>query len=136
MASAVIRFLANQIAHQVDRLLNWIAPPIELLDILGADDLADIEAQLDSFEPDELWASHNLPAAAARPPVSVDEHLLLQGGNVTPGRPPYDPVSPPGVGCQASAADTGGLFKSDEVLIEELVADYREFVRDCFRRRG
>ena len=28
----------------------------------------------------------------------------------------------------------GGDFKSDEQIIEEMVADYRQFLRACFRK--
>lgn len=120
----IVRFLATQL----DRFLNWLAPPT-FHDVLGPDDLADIEADLDCFDPDELhhlaWGSRFL----ATPPV---------GENSTASSSPFDVVWPAGTGSQRMAG-AGGLFKSDEQLtdeqlIEELVADYRDFLRDCLKR--
>ena len=114
----MIRFLATQF----DRFLNWLAPPIELLDVLGADDLADIEAQFDVYEPDDMWGCHQRFLASP------------SEGEISTAQPPFGAVRPAGTGSQASAAGVGGPFKSDEVLIEELVADYRDFLRGLFSR--
>lgn len=50
---------------QLDRFIDWLMP-LNLdgfNDDLWADELAEWEATYDVYEPDELWASHNLPAA-------------------------------------------------------------------------
>lgn len=140
----MIRFLATQF----DRFLNWLSPPIHIHDVLTPNDLADIEADIDAHEPgwepwekelqdsfymsDEQWSAHQR-LAATPPPVS--EGSPLNGGEMNTRIPP-DLVWPAGTGSQASAAGAGGSFKSDEQLIEELVADYREFIRDLFEQRG
>lgn len=98
-----------------DRILNWFAPP-PLTNVLGPNDLADIEAELDSFEPDELWRAQRF---------STTEWEQATGNSPSPVRP----------ADAKPAHGVGGLFKSDEQIIEELVADYREFVRDCFKQR-
>lgn len=74
-----------------DRFLNWLAPPIDLLDVLN-DPLTEWEQTNEVFEPDELWAATNLPA----------DH----GG--TTGNPPI-PGPPTGTDGQASATGAGGL---------------------------
>ena len=114
----IVRFLAAQL----DRFLNWLAPP-NFHDVLGPDDLADIEAELDCFEPDDLWGSSQ--RFLATPPAGEDS---------TASSSPFDVVWPAGTGSQRMDTGAGGLFKSDEQLIEELVADYREFLRDCLKR--
>lgn len=118
----IFRFLAAQL----DRFLNRLAPPIELLDVFGADDLADIEAQLDVYEPDDLWGCHQRFLA-----TPCCEGSPLHGENNTASFP-LDVVRPAGA---ASATEcVGGPFKTDDQLIEELVSDYRDFLRDCFKR--
>lgn len=104
------------LAELGDRVLNWFAPP-PLTDVIGPNDLADIEAQLDGFEPDELWA--------AQERFSTPWWEKATGNSPSPVRP----------ADATPARGVGGLFKSDEQIIEELVADYREFVRDCFKQR-
>ena len=96
--------------------------------------LADVEKDHDSWAPDELWAAQQRhPASSAYPPraerttggkhrADDSPHLSLV--------PAADRVDPP-----VSATTVGGPLKSDEQVIEELVADYREFLRECFARR-
>lgn len=112
----MIRFLATQF----DRFLDWLAPPIELLDVLGADDLADIEAEFDVYKPDDMWGSHQRFLASP------------SEGEISTAQPPFGAVRPAGAASATESA--GGPFKSDEVLIEELVADYRNFLRGLFSR--
>lgn len=113
------------LAAQADRFLNWLAPPIELLDVLGPNDLADIEAQLDSYDPDDLWGCHQRFLA-----TPCCEGSPLHGENSTTSA--LYVVRPADA---ASATEcVGGPFKTDDQLIEELVSDYRDFLRDCFKR--
>lgn len=115
--------MIRHIAGLVDRVLNWFAPPFERFDVLLTDDdLADIEADFEVFEP------HDFPA----PPL-VSEGSPLRGGKDT-GDPPS--LVEPADADPGSVGVGGFVPKSDEQLIEELVADYRSFVRDCFKRRG
>jgi len=90
----------------IERFLDWVFPMRGMQ--VWADELADWEAGCEVWEPDELWAARY----AARPPRAVG--------------PADVPVTP--------AVSVGGPLKSDEQLIEELVADYREFLRDTFRK--
>lgn len=114
------------LAAQADRILNWLASPIELGDVLGPNDLADIEAQLDSYEPDDLWGCHQRFLA-----TPCCEGSPLHGENSTTS-PPFGVVRPADA---ASATEcVGGPSKTDDQLIEELVSDYRDFLRDCFKR--
>jgi len=55
------------LASLVDRFLNWLSPPIEITDVLSVDDLTAAEEACECFEPDDLWAAMNFPAAPAFP---------------------------------------------------------------------
>ena len=120
-----------------NNLLNALIPlsVLRQSQALGWDTewLADVEADHDSWAPDELWA------AQQRHPASGSVHSprteRTTGGTRRAGSPlrlvsAADRDDPP-----VSATTVGGPLKSDEQIIEELVADYREFLRDCFARR-
>ena len=81
---------------------------------------------VNDWMPDELWHPES-PAGTT--PSEVDSP---PAGRVTTPTP-LVVTAPDSEPAQVSAV--GGPLKSDEQIIEELVADYREFLRDCFRRR-
>ena len=60
--------MTRWLAELIDRFLNSIAP---LKNLDAADMLADLEAERDAFEPDELWAARmaktQTPADTRRP---------------------------------------------------------------------
>ena len=91
----------------ITRFLEWLFPMRSLK--TWSEELADWEAATEVWEPDELWAAQQ---SSAEPP--------------TAGRPADAPL-PPGV-------SVGGPLKSDEQVIEELVADYRAFLREQFKK--
>ena len=90
----------------IERFLDWVFPMRSMQ--VWADELADWEAACEVWEPDELWAAQ----FSARPPRADG---------------PADAPLTPGV-------SVGGPLKSDDDVIEELVADYRQFLRDTFRK--
>lgn len=120
----------------VERLLSVLVPMsvARQQQFFTSSWLADVEADHDSWAPDELWAAQRRhPAGKASPSGGTPR----TGGSTDP--------TPPGVGAPADAASSlGGVgrhskpepAKSDEEAIEELVADYEAFIRDCFERRN
>lgn len=95
--------------------------------------LADVEKDHDSWAPDELWAAQQRHPASgtAHPPRA--EHTT--GGKHRAGDSPHLSLVPAADDEPAQVTVVGGPLKSDEQVIEELVADYREFLRECFARR-
>ena len=93
--------------------------------------LADVEKDHDSWAPDELWAAQQRhPASSAYPPRAAGGKHRADDSPHLSLVPAADRVDPP-----VSATTVGGPLKSDEQVIEELVTDYREFLRECFARR-
>lgn len=100
--------------------------------------LADVEADHDQWEPDELWAAHQRRSAGTSSP-SVDEHPPAGGTAPGSGLPPVLSL------VQPAAADSGRPLgggrhsktdhRTDEQVIEELVEDFRAFITDCFDKR-
>ena len=95
--------------------------------------LADVEADHDAWEADELWAAHRSEPG----PCPLD----FTGDSFPPEKVPPAPVmstTPPPVGgaptgdVASAGRVSGGALKSDEQIIHELVEDYREFLRQCF----
>lgn len=91
--------------------------------------LADVEADHDNWEPDELWfAQHK--TSAGTPPAG--------GTAPTEDSPVLRLVQP-------AAADSGRPFgggrhsktdhRTDQQVIDELVEDFRQFITDCFDKR-
>lgn len=98
----------------LDKLIDWLVPRFE-------------------FHPDETWLSDLddlAPDRAARgaAPSEADPPVAAGGTNFT-AVDPHPAVVRGGAGSAAGAPPP-----SDEVLIEELVADYRRFLRACFRK--
>lgn len=118
-----MKFLANI----ADRLANWWAPLPLPPDDFNADWLADVEADHDAWMPDELWAAENSVRAATH---EVEPPRMAPTD--APHIPPRAVPAPDSEPAQVSAV--GGPFTSDEQLIEELVADYREFLRARFTK--
>lgn len=114
------------ITRLVTKLMDWFSPIPSVPQ--PQDWLADVEADHDAWMPDELWAAHS---SAGAPTPSEVEYPRAAGGVTT--APPQVVTAPDSARLTVSAV--GGPLKSDEQIIEELVADYREFVRECFRRR-
>ena len=103
-------------ASIADKLLDLIAPKwwksFEEMDT--KEWLADVEADHDSWEPDELWAAqHQRLADAATPLACVS-------------------VTPAAAGTTSAGSASGGGHLRDE-LIEELVDEYRAKLYDWFR---
>jgi hypothetical protein len=120
------------LAGVVTRLMDWWAPITHrsnnyLLMLNNADWLADVEADHDEWLPDELWAAYKMSAGATH----EVEHPRIAGGGVTE----FPPVARVADAEPAQVFSVGGPLKSDEQIIEELVADYRDFLRECFHRR-
>ena len=114
------------VAAVVSRLMDWWAPLAHQrhVDAFRFDTwLADAEADHESWQPDELWSAHQRFTAATSEAAVNDT-----------GIPPRSPVSRPADSRPAQVDAVGGPLKSDEQIIEELVADYRDFLRDCFAR--
>ena len=105
------------LANLLDRFLDWIAP---LPDFTGPDWLTDEEAERDSWLSDELLASH----------LSADATIPGVGGSPT-GSP--DPLVAPSGTDSASQRSGAAGFTTDEQRIQELVADYENFLRQLFR---
>lgn len=95
--------------------------------------LADVEADHDQWEPDELWAAqHTRPAGGDSPSPA-------RGIAPGSGLPPVLSL------VQPAAADSGRPFgggrhsttdhRTDDQVIEELVEDFRAFITDCFDKR-
>ena len=93
--------------------------------------LADVEADHDQWEPDELWAAlQRHPAGDSPSPrgIAPTEDLppvlkLVQPAAADSGRPLG--------GGRHSKTD----HRTDEQVIEELVEDFRAFITDCFDKR-
>lgn len=90
--------------------------------------LADVEADHDTWEPDELWASRHRNRAAETP--------------TSPGATGAGTSGHPHRWCGSADAEkpaqlvssVGGPLKSDEQIIDELVADYRELITECLKK--
>lgn len=117
-----------------NNLLNALIPlsVLRQSQALGwdAEWLADVEKDHDSWAPDELWAAQQRHPASGSVHSPRTEHTRTTGGThraQSPLRlvPAADREDPP-----VSATTVGGPFTSDELLIEELVRDYREFLRE------
>lgn len=109
----------SRLADLLDRFINWVAPLPPEFD--GAEWLADVEADHDHLLPDDLWAAMNLPATP----------FPRGGGGTT--RTPLRVVQPADT---TTASGVGGHQLSERDYINALVEDYREFITDCFRKRG
>ena len=108
----MIRFLG----YIADKLMNAYAPVVakrsfEAMDT--ADWLADVEADHDIWEPDELWAAHLRFTDPATPRAGV---------SVTPT-----------AAVPTSAVNAGGGGHLRDELIEELVDEYRTKLYKWFR---
>ena len=97
--------------------------------------LADVEADHDQWEPDELWAARHKTSAGG------DSPSLARGTAPNLGLPPVlSLVQPAAATPQAGAFSSGGRHsktdhRTDEQVIEELVEDFRAFITDCFDKR-
>ena len=103
-----MRWLANLL----DRFLDRIAPLPE-----QSYWLADIEADLDAWEPFEF------PGDTARE-GGAPPHVT----GMVPGSPDLAPA-----GTDRNMVGSGG-YTTDEQRIQELLTDYESFLRDLFRR--
>jgi len=115
----------SRVADLLDRFINWFAPLPPEFD--GAHWLTDVEADLDTFEANDMWP--DLPAADN--PISPG---VGSGGTTrTPLRvvPPADAAA-----ASATAPGVGGHQLSESDYINALVEDYRVFITDCFHKRG
>ena len=101
------------LANLLDRFLDWIAP---MPDFSGPDWLTDEEAERDS------WLSDELSKSSARATIPG-------AGGTAAGSPDLRPA---GDDQLASAVVPGG-FTPDEQRIQELLADYEDFLRQLFR---
>ena len=100
-----------------DKLINAFAPVVtqrSFEHMQTGDWLADVEADHDSWEPDELWAALNL----------TDPASPHAGVSVTPAAAET---------TSAVTASGGGHPPIHDELIEELVAEYRQKLYDWFR---
>lgn len=88
--------------------------------------LADVEADHDQWEPDELWAARFRHPAGKRVPPS-------RAGRMGAASPSPEGLARPAAVSPASA-DGGGPPISDHELIESLVAEDRAFLRELHRR--
>jgi hypothetical protein len=115
----------SRLADLLDRFIDWFAPlPPEFQ---GAEWLADVEEDLDSFDPADMWP--DLPAADCPIPPGVS------GGGTT--RTPLRVVPPAdATAASATAPGVGGHQLSERDYINALVEDYRVFITECFRTRG
>jgi hypothetical protein len=101
-----------------DKLMNAFAPIVAQRSFEAMDTtnwLADVEADHDSWLPDELWAAHFRLTDPAPPRAGV---------SVTPAA--AEPTS-------AVTAGGGGHLPIHDELIEELVQEYRAKLYDWFR---
>jgi hypothetical protein len=106
----ILGFFAN-------KLMNAFAPIVMQRSYAAMDTsdwLASVEADHDSWEPDELWAALNL----------TDPASPHAGVSVTPAA---------AVTTSAVTAGGGGHPPIHDELIEELVAEYRQKLYDWFR---
>ena len=103
------------LAALLDRFLDRIAPLPD-----QSDWLADIEADLDSWEPFEFPSDTTREGGA---PLHVT--------GMVPGSPD---LAPAGTDSQIDGAVGSGGYTTDEQRIQELLADYESFLRDLFRR--
>ena len=101
------------LADLLDRFLDWVSP---LPDFTGPDWLTDEEAERDS------WLSDELSNSSARATIPG-------AGGIAAGSPDLRPA---GDDQLASAVVPGG-FTTDEQRIQELLADYENFLRQLFR---
>jgi len=109
----MLRFLG----YIADKLMNAYAPAVtqRSFEAINTESwLADVEADHDSWLPDELWAAHNL----------TDPASPHAGVSVTPAA--AEPTS-------AVTASGGGHLPIRDELIEELVQEYRQKLYDWFR---
>jgi hypothetical protein len=100
-----------------DKLMNAFAPVVaqRSLQQMATDSwLADIEADHDSWQPDELWAAFNL----------TDPASPHAGVSVTPAAAET---------TSAVTAGGGGHLPIHDELIEDLVREYRAKLYDWFR---
>jgi hypothetical protein len=100
-----------------DKLMNAFAPIVMQRSYAAMDTsdwLASVEADHDSWEPDELWAALNL----------TDPASPHAGVSVTPAAAET---------TSAVTASGGGHPPIHDELIEELVAEYRQKLYDWFR---
>jgi hypothetical protein len=103
------------LGYIADKVMNSYAPVVAQRSFEAIDTrnwLADVEADHDSWLPDELWAAHNLTDPAA-PPARV---------SVTPT-----------AAAPTSAVTAGGGGHLRDQLIEELVDEYRANLHKWFR---
>ena len=109
----MLRFLG----YIADKLINAFAPVVAQRSFEAMDTtnwLADVEADHDSWAPDELWAAeHKRLTDAATPLACVS-------------------VTPAAAGTTSAGFAGGGGHLRDE-LIEELVDEYRTKLYDWFR---
>ena len=104
------------LGYIADKVMNSYAPVVAQRSFEAIDTrnwLADVEADHDSWQPDELWAAHFKLADPATP---------LAGVSATP------------TAAEASAtAGGGGHLPIHDELIEELVQEYRQKLYNWFR---
>lgn len=121
------------LAWLADRLLSVLVPmsAAKQQAFFTESWLADVEADHDSWEPDELWAARRRSAGISVPEM---EHPPAGGtGTSAPSDVPPAPrdVSSPSRAGRHSLPD----HRTDEQVIEELVEDFRQFITDCFDKR-
>ena len=110
-------------AGLLDRWLDRIAP---LPDFTGPDWLTDREAAR------EDWLSEEILHLSADAPTHSESDTPARVSGVTAGSP--DPwVTPAGADQTPASAVIPGGFVTDEQRIQELVADYEDFLRKLFR---
>jgi hypothetical protein len=112
------------LANLLDRFLDKIAP---MPDFTGPDWLTDEEALREEWLSDEIWAAH---MNSADPPTHSESAERLSG---VPTGSPDLLVTPAGVDQSPASAVSPGGFVTDEERIQELVADYEDFLRNLFR---
>ena len=102
-----------------DKLMNAFAPVVaqRSLQQMTTDSwLADVEADHDSWQPDELWAAHLRLTDPHSPPCGCESVTPAAAGTTSAGD-----------------AGGGGHLPIHDELIEELVQEYRKKLYDWFR---
>jgi len=106
------------LGYIADKIMNALAPVVtqrSFEQLHTGNWLAHVEADHDSWEPDEIWAARMRLTDPAKPP--------LAGVSVTPA-----------AAVDSSASRGGGHLPTHDELIEELVQEYRQKLYKWFRR--
>ena len=111
------------LADLLDRFLDRIAP---MPDFTGPDWLTDHEAAR------EDWLSEELSYLSADAPTHSESDTPARVSGVPTGSPDLW-VTPAGYDQTPASAVVPGGFVTDEQRIQELLADYENFLRDLFR---